>query len=111
MRCAFVQQQPYTYPTATDELPQNCVHQGQRLSSAARNVNPKIAAMVTEGHPFPYPPASAERISKQSSSLSEVEGSLTNRSPFRFATKEGCSRLPAITSPRAGICAVNVPSN
>ena len=95
VRRAFVQQQPHTQSAAADELAQNRVVQRHMLGGAGGNIDPKIAAVVTEGHRFPYPPASAERISTQSCSPSGVPGSLTNRSPFRFATNAGVQPVHA----------------
>ena len=52
VRRAFVEQQPYTQPAAADELAQNRVRQRHMLGGAARNVDAKVAAVVTERHRF-----------------------------------------------------------
>ena len=101
VRAAFVEQQPRAEAAAADELAQHRLGQRHALDAAARHVDAEIAAVIAEGHRG-YPPASADRISTQSSSPSGVAGSLTNSSPLRLAASDGCSRSTAISSARRG---------
>ena len=112
-RLAFLEQQPYAQPAAAEELAQNRFRKRHALDAARRNVDPKIAAVITEGRGRPFISLPRRRRGSARSRLRRAAcaGSLTNRSPFRLATNEECSRSAAMSSPSDGNRTASVASN